>query len=283
MSDIPWWMSVQIDDNKLLINSVDNRVVFSYDDCGDIPKELLPFAFDVDKKIVFPRIVSNNNSFLSTQIQVIKKDTENQFYDLRKSVKTYRYLPNLLLSLGFITRPQNIDDDLKFELFQTHFIDNTGTLEYYLLNNTQIIIKKRNYFDGLIELSFYRLLQEMYRYALLGNQNCNWMLAFDTPMQIWFIAQSQIALLKWYKSAKSSRDALKNINTALARDCVIIHNQLQSLYMKKSNLALIEALGFTIAQMIINPSPTIQSTYTAYLNTVKKQSNALRKGQYEQL
>lgn len=277
-----WWMSGTLSDNQFNLTAYDKRTIIPVEECGTIFSELLRYAINIDE--IFPNFIyKQKDDCLVTNIKLPLKDEISNFNDLRFTIKSYRYILNVFLSTGIIKDLKEYENSLYFDLLKIDFDKRADTLEYYLLNNPKKISKKRGYYDGLLELDFFRLIQEMYVLGLDGNKYCKWMVEFGTPLQIWFISTVQMISFICFRDLKI-RDykyyekTIKYVPN-LDKHCleVLEKNKLISEFNMSS------ALNYTLSQLIINHSEGIGYHYTNYLTSIKKQAYAVAKGNYQRI
>lgn len=272
-----WYLNTLISDNGIQVNGIDRRVVFPYKECGGIIGELFEYAIDMHNKS-FSTVAYKEKNILKTDIYLPRKDEESNYLDLRYAVKSFKYISSIFFSLGIIPEPKTIEENLFFELTNLDISHRADTLEYYLLNNVdKHPTKKRGYYNGRLELGFFRLIQEMYSLALNNNDKCRWMLAFRTPIQIWFIYQIQaIYLLLSNPELPCDRPYYKQ---TIESEKKIYQDCLKTIEESKNHTSFFMsmALQYTIAQLVLHRTPLIETLYSDYLASVKQQAYAMVK------
>lgn len=275
-----WWINTKISDNDIEVTGIDSRIVVPYEECGNIFQELFRYAIDINNTNLFSCVIWKEKDILVSKIRLSAKSEIETFQDLRFTIKSYKYIMSVFLSLGVIPEPKTIEDRINFELINQDIKNRANTLEYYLLNNPYSIINARSYYDGRIELNYHRLITEIYRLAINGNKYCQWMINFNTPLQIWFISTIQQTYLLWSNSLKnkiSNRQYYKYWIDYLNEFSInILKNDLKELENQNS-FDISEALNFTVKQLIIDNTPKITTLYTSCLETIKKQAYLIDK------
>lgn len=278
---LPYWLDGIVNDDGLISVNPDKKVFLS-DDCGNIFTELFKYAIkNSEKKIIFPQIISKNKELLVSLVKLPTKSEEDNFLDLRFTVKAYKNIFPTFLSTYIIKKFASREDEIRYDLFNLDIRNRASLLEFYLLNNPDSIKNRKGYYDGLIELQLYRLLQEMYSLALSGNEDCKWMLSFSTPSRIWFLITVQHTYLMWEHSFKGNNNVRKDYN-----NLVNLLNNLNEKNLKNKidilkdcqllNISL--AFEYTITKLLLNHINPIATYYTEYLKSLKKQAHALSKG-----
>ncbi|MEC4811896.1 MAG: hypothetical protein SAK29_01270 [Scytonema sp. PMC 1069.18] len=269
-----WWLHPIVTVEGIEYKGVDRRVVVPRDTCGDILNELFDLAIDIENKR-FSLIVYRDKENLEVGFNLPEKDELGQFNDLRYTVKTYRHILAIFLSLGVLPALLNTEREVQHELMDIDINNRADTLEFFLLNNVRKVPNQRKYFHGRIELDLLKLVQEMYLLAMNGNSRTRWMLSFNTPLQIWFITIVQMVYTMYFTKFDGSKRKYYEHISSLEKN--LYSNCLETIKTCNMNLMYMnQAINYTVAQLILDRVPPIGTFYTNYLKSVKKQAYAIQ-------
>ena len=151
--------------------------------------------------------------------------------ELKRCIKAYRFILNLLLCSGEIEifdKPSEVE--IAFDILNASIRQSSIWLKYYLLNDTTLLEKLNidppgdtQYKPGKVEAKQYMYICELFREAQNSEKMpskkrylCNWLLTYSSPAQIWFGLQVHHMKGEWIK--KNTPGAVESKDTAFKNE-----------------------------------------------------------------
>lgn len=283
MSDL-WYMNYHIDDKKIIPKTINSLVVVKNRESNIFMAQLINYVITIiNNQWAFPRILKNNNGVLYPEISLPQKSKEENFQDIKHSVHKFRDIIKCFLTSGALPKTKNNS----YEHLINDFDERADILEFFLLNNPNI--KKPNqksYYSGRLELDILRIIQELFLISKNStNPHYKWLSCFNSPYEIWFIYIAQISYLtacscfdktKPDALAKQSRKAIDKVNEQFKEKFYILDRQ--------KHLTIFDGLEYTISRIYLSKEhPQINHSYMNYLESIRKQSNLIRRGKFKMI
>lgn len=279
-----WWMHCSIADSGLVLNGVDHRVIIK--ERSEFTTTFFNIALISNEKGQWlqNRFIENKKGLLTPKLTLPIKTEEENFNDIRNAIISYKQLFKIFISIGIVDEPLTDESNYNIDLILFDYENRANVLEFFLLNNTNIPKpNQRTYYDGRLELDLIKLIQEMFFAAKYQNfKECQWMLSFNSPYEIWFILQCQISFIM-HCYTYQYKPTNKQILDYAKHHVDNVHENLKYTYDSLQNqelLSITEAIKYTVAKLHIeHKASAIVHLYTNYLESIRLQAYKIRKNQ----
>lgn len=273
--DCSQWLELAFDDTSAIVTSIDPRV-FVPESSLDAIENAFPYL---------NKTISNRSDGFYCKWKDPNKKHISGTDEVRRYIEGYKYVYSSLLSLGFLpdyylsTEKQKI-----YDLLADNRRYSGKWLEYYLLNNLEVLLelgkkpRKRQHVPGKIGARLYEMIQDLWASAIVDkNPHSQWMLAYDSPAQIWFIKGVYHSLWEWKRAITPG--ATPSSSSFCESERVVVQqlkNSSTPLLPREKELTLPEALDYT-TMLLRQKNSKINGRFDTYLNARTAQANSLRK------